>query len=696
MATKEKLATIFTNCLNILRSEGLTGEKALRNLSYILILKLIEPLIGNKIDIDNYEYDFSDIVDEQVEYVKTRLLHVVRFSNLIKEPQANLLHIIKYLWSNILSEHQSTKNIFLKNKNFDIKKYITFRKLFDNISTINLDDCDHDILGNAYEEIIQHIMIGKVLGQFFTPSSVKKLMVKLIDPQILEDGKIETCCDPTMGTGGFLTTYLNYLNNISKEKNIKLDWNYVTKHGLYGKEIEPDTYQLAISNLLISSGYMFENLDCGDSICDPIDKKFDCILANPPFGIKGLKYDSFNYSIKDEYLPIETNNAVSLFLQAIIYMLKINGRCAVVLPSGQDLFSKNKTLVMIRQYLLKTCDLKEVIYLPSNTFTYTTIETCIFYFVKKEEGNSVLQKTYRNKKPVYSFNKKYSTERVYFYSYNCELNNKELLVKVDIEQIISNDCSLIVKDYIKVNNLSLRKNIETKKIKELVTFLPKSKRKAADGNVNGVYPFFTSSNIVKFCDKADYNTECIIIGTGGKANVKYSCNFSCSTDNFIIKTNEKILNAKYFYCYLSNNIEILEQGFNGIGIKHISKEYIQNIEMPVPSLNIQLKIIKEYEKKQEHIKTLEAKIKEIEKEIENYNQDTKKYIETMIYNDHQQIEEEIIEVEDILEDENIDSQYTLEYLKTLSVIKLKIIARQKNITPISKLKKQELIDAILS
>jgi type I restriction-modification system DNA methylase subunit len=73
-------------------------------------------------------------------------------------------------------------------------------------------------------------------------------------------------------------------------------------------------------------------------------------------------------------------------------MLKINGKCAVVLPDGQDLFSKtNKTLITLREYLIKTCDLKEIIYLPYGVFTNTSIKTCIMYFVKKMEGIDVLK-----------------------------------------------------------------------------------------------------------------------------------------------------------------------------------------------------------------------------------------------------------------------------------------------------------------
>ena len=57
-----------------------------------------------------------------------------------------------------------------------------------------------------------------------------------------------------------------------------------------------------------------------------------------------------------------------------------------------DLTSKsNKRLVAVREYLMKTCDLKEINYLPSGIFTYTNIKTCVFYFVKKREGTDVLE-----------------------------------------------------------------------------------------------------------------------------------------------------------------------------------------------------------------------------------------------------------------------------------------------------------------
>ena len=324
MDNKTTLISVFKNCLNILRdNEGLTGEKALRTMSHLLILKLLEPHFEGEINIDDYEYDFSHIEDEMVEKHKNKLLEIVRFTNLANEKEDNIPVNMKYLWDDILSTHPTTKNIFLKGKGFDIQHKSTYKKIIDKLNSLDLINTEYDVLGNAYEEVIQDIMTGKVLGQFFTQPLVKKMMVRLINPQLHPDGKIDTCGDPTMGTGGFLITYLQYILQQSIAKNIKPDWDFIKTEGLYGKELEPDTYQLAVSNMLISSGHMFEKLDRGDSIRDPITRKFDNILANPPFGIKGLKYDDFQSPLKSEYVPIKTDNAVSLFIQVIIHLLKI-------------------------------------------------------------------------------------------------------------------------------------------------------------------------------------------------------------------------------------------------------------------------------------------------------------------------------------------------------------------------------------
>ncbi len=596
---KSILINTFKSCLNILRdNEGLTGEKALRNLSYLLILKLIEPQLDGEINIDNYNYDFSDIEDELIENHKKNLLKIVRFSNLANEKQEHISGNIELLWKDILSAHPSTKEIFLKNKFFDIKHNSTYKKLIDKLNSLDLSKCDYDVLGNAYEEVIQDIMTGKVLGQFFTQPLVKKMMVNLINPQILPDGKIESCCDPTMGTGGFLITYLQYILNQANTKNIKPDWNYIINDGIYGKEIEPDTYQLAVSNMLISSGHMFPKgkLDNGDSIREKITRKFDNVLANPPYGIKGLKYDDINNDLKNDYIPIKSDNAVSLFIQAIIHMLKINGKCAIVLPDGQDLFSKNnKTLISIREYLMKTCDLKEIIYLPSGIFTYTSIKTCVFYFIKKKEGTEILKKTEKS----YEFSKTLQTSKVKFYDYNPYEDIKNLLVEVPIDNIVKNAYSLNYSEYIKDESEEKKyeDGVFMKTLGE-VCEIDKNLKKydTSYGKNQGKYKFHTGGERTDlYVDDCDIKELYIIqnrTNGSGKCNLYLDKNFSLAKQTIAYKAlNNNEFSTKYIYYYLLYNKQILENGFVGANHKNISKDYISKIKIPIPPLDKQKEIV---------------------------------------------------------------------------------------------------------
>jgi hypothetical protein len=174
---KTKLKNIFKLCLNILRdNEGLTGDKALRTISQLLILKLIEPHFGNEIDIDGYNYDFSHIEDCLVSEHKRKLLMYIRFSILSTRDEGDIPATMKWLWDDILSKHPSTSNIFLKDKNFDIRRQSTYKELIKQIKSIPVET-EHDVLGDAYEEVVQDILTGKVLGQFFTQPLIKKMMV---------------------------------------------------------------------------------------------------------------------------------------------------------------------------------------------------------------------------------------------------------------------------------------------------------------------------------------------------------------------------------------------------------------------------------------------------------------------------------------------------------------------------------------
>jgi type I restriction enzyme S subunit len=641
---KTSLTNLFKSCLDILRDghDLLTGDKALRNLAYLLDLKLLESQIGKEIDFDSYDkYDFSDMDDSVVEHNKKRLLHCVKFSNLAKEKEDNIPNMMSNLWKYILSQHPKTKNIFVKNKSFDISHQSTYKKLIKKLDEFDFENIGSDILGDAYGSVVAENMKGETLGQFFTPHKVTKMMVELTDPKIKKDGKIETMFDPAMGTGGFLISSIRHMQEQSKLQKIKLDWEFIANGGICGREADQDTYQLAISNMLISSGHMFNKLEKGDSIRNPITNKYDIVLANPPFGIKGLEYSEIEDKMRDEYMPIKINSAVPLFLQAIIHMLNINGRCAVVLPDGQELFSKNNALSSVREYLMKTCDLKEIIYMPAGIFTHTSIKTCVFYFIKKKDGKDILKidvkkskTTGKESKRDYKFSKTHQTSRVKFYDYNPETNAKYQLIEVDIKDLEENNYSLNYTEYIKDEKEDEKyDDIIFEKLDNICeinfgTRIVKSK------NTDGDYPVYGSGRDMFTTSSFNREGYNLLIGRFALSeqcvrlvNQKLYLNDS----GLSIKPKKDTLLHQYLGYYIYLNQNIVYKCARGTAQKNLDMDKFKKIKIPIPSLEKQKEIVEYldfiYEKCN---KSSEEKIKELNKLNKYCLENQKKYGENEI------------------------------------------------------------------
>lgn len=135
--------------------------------------------------------------------------------------------------------------------------------------------------------------------------------------------------------------------------------------------------------------------------------------------------------------------------------------------------------------------------------------------------------------------------------------------------------------------------MQSSTIKKEFILLPKSKIKAGAGVENGKYPFFTSSDIkVSYLNSFEYNEEALIIGTGGKASCNYiNGKFSFSTDNYALKARSNIETKFLYYFLRKDNLSILQNGFHGAGLQHISKDYILDIKVPLYEKNKQLYII---------------------------------------------------------------------------------------------------------
>jgi type I restriction-modification system DNA methylase subunit/restriction endonuclease S subunit len=167
-------------------------------------------------------------------------------------------------------------------------------------------------------------------------------------------------------------------------------------------------------------------------------------------------------------------------------------------------------------------------------------------------------------------------------------------------------------------NLVLSEIWELVRLGELIQYLPKSKRKAGDGLEKGKFPFFTSSQTQsKWLGEADYKQESIILGTGGIASIHLANNFSTSADVFVIVSkNDKVL-LRYIFYIFQTYIVLLEDGFQGIGLKHLSREYLENIKIPLPTLEIQEKIVLECEAIDKAVESAKSEVRKTKKEIEN-------------------------------------------------------------------------------
>jgi type I restriction enzyme, S subunit len=155
--------------------------------------------------------------------------------------------------------------------------------------------------------------------------------------------------------------------------------------------------------------------------------------------------------------------------------------------------------------------------------------------------------------------------------------------------------------------------MKTEKFKDLFWFAPKSNIKAGDGLDKGRFPFYTSSpKLTKWIDKEQHFDEALIFGTGGLASVHFEDQpFSTSTDCIVAITTKKEIKTKFVYYYLFGNIHLLERGFKGAGLKHISKKYIENLDIPVLPIETQNKIVAILDKASVLVRKREETIKHL-------------------------------------------------------------------------------------
>lgn len=235
---------------------------------------------------------------------------------------------------------------------------------------------DDDVLGDAYEFLMRHFATesGKSKGQFYTPSEVSRILAKVIKVNEADKPSF-TAYDPTCGSGSLLL-------KVAEESP-----NGLT---LYGQEKDIATKGLAIMNMWLH-GNPEASIAGKNTISDPQFKendgslkRFDFVVANPPFSVKNWTNgispmdDVFN-RFRGYGIPPEKNGDYA-FLLHILGSMKSTGKGAVILPHGV-LFRGNAESE-IRKNIIQRKWVKGIIGLPANLFYGTGIPACIIVLDK--------------------------------------------------------------------------------------------------------------------------------------------------------------------------------------------------------------------------------------------------------------------------------------------------------------------------
>lgn len=253
----------------------------------------------------------------------------------------------------------------------------TLSNFVTNFEKIPLRDEDFefpDLLGAAYEWLIKHFAdsAGKKAGEFYTPEEVVRICVEICDPQ---EGM--SVYDPTVGSGGMLIQMRDYLRENGGD---------ASELSLNGQEKIGTTWSICKMNMLLH-GISHADIRQEDTIREPLHlaennelKRFDRVLANPPFSQNYIKKDLKFSGRFPVMMPEKGKKADLMFVQHMLAVLKHDGRLASVMPHGV-LFRSGEEQ-QARKHFIENGYLEAIIGLPSNLFYGTGIPACIMVMNK--------------------------------------------------------------------------------------------------------------------------------------------------------------------------------------------------------------------------------------------------------------------------------------------------------------------------
>jgi len=269
-------------------------------------------------------------------------------------------------------------------------------KVVQKVRTVDLSPAaisNHD-MGLVFEELIRRFAEGsnETAGEHFTPRDIVRLTTSLAfmedDEGLRKEGIIRTIYDPTAGTGGFLSSGMEYVFEMNPQAVMRA----------FGQELNPESYAICKADMLIK-GQDVSNIKLGNTLSNDqlYGDKFDYMLSNPPFGVdwKKIEGDIKKESVEKGFegrfgpgLPRVSDGSL-LFLLHLLSKLRDaaqgGGRIGIIL-NGSPLFTggAGSGESEIRRYILESDLLEAIVALPTDMFYNTGIATYIWVLSNKK------------------------------------------------------------------------------------------------------------------------------------------------------------------------------------------------------------------------------------------------------------------------------------------------------------------------
>lgn len=288
--------------------------------------------------------------------------------------------VIDHAMDLLEKENRSIKGVLPRNYGREGLDKSRLGQLVDLIGSIGFTETDDhgsdDVLGRVYEYFLGQFAgkeTGKDAGAFYTPRSVVKTLVEMLEPF---HGRVY---DPACGSGGMF---------VQSAEFVKAHGGKRTDISVYGQEFTDTTWKLAKMNLALRG----IEADLGDRSADSFaqdlhpDLRADFVLANPPFNVSNWWDAKLQDDARWKYGTPPQGNANFAWVQHFVHHLSPRGTAGFVLANG-SLTSKTNNEDRIRQALIETDLVDCIVQMPTNLFFNTTIPVCLWFMSKDRGGN---------------------------------------------------------------------------------------------------------------------------------------------------------------------------------------------------------------------------------------------------------------------------------------------------------------------